>query len=125
MAPFSEENKIVTKQWVDYIAKQLAEDSAESDMVDDLVHRGIDKKTAQEFVRHVATHELHSMSKAGKKAAPKSIIFGIILLMIGIALTVLSFTYSMIEGSGRIIICYGAILAGIVILGHGIWKMRW
>jgi hypothetical protein len=104
------------KQWVNYIAKQLAKDIPESDIVNDLTLRGVEKQQAQEFVRRVATCELDTMSKAGKRAAPWPIIIGSVLLILGVVVTVVS------EGG---VIWYGAIVVGIGLIARGIWKMKW
>lgn len=116
------ESEKYRKQWVNFVAKQLAKEVPESNIANSMIRRGYNKQKAQEFVRYVATHELESMGKAGKRAAPKEIIFGSLVLVGGIVVTVLSFTASNVP---FIIICWGAILSGLGLLARGIQKMRW
>lgn len=116
------ESEKYRKQWVNYVAKQLAKEVPESDIANALIRRGYNKQQAQEFVRYVATHELETMSKAGKRAAPKEIIFGSLVLIGGVVMTVASFTSDSIP---FYVICYGAIIGGLGLLARGIWKMRW
>jgi hypothetical protein len=109
----------ISKPLVNYVAKQLAKDVTESEIVNDLTNKGFNKQQAQELVRHVATHELNAMSKAGKRAAPMLIVIGLVLVTLGVVMTVVTLK----EGVG--FIWYGAIIAGIGFLARGIWKLRW
>ena len=105
----------VRQRWVSYVAKQLAKDVTEIEIVNDLTMKGFDKQQAQEFVRHVSTHELDAMSKAGKRAAPILIIIGLVMVALGAIVTI----------SGVGIIWYGIILVGLGFIARGIWKLRW
>jgi len=113
------ESEKFRKQWVSYVAKRLAKDVPESDIVNDLTLKGFDKQQAQEFVRHVYTHELTAMSKAGKRQAPILIAIGVVLVALGVVVTVVTLK----EGVG--VIWYGIIVVGIGFIARGIWKMFW
>ncbi len=112
------------EELVRYVAKRTAANASEQEIVDDLVRRGADRYQAQEFVRHVTTNELQAMNKAGKRAAPLDIILGSILLIGGLALTIGTWM-SAAKGGGIVFVWYGAVIAGVGLVGRGIWKMRW
>lgn len=113
------ESEKVRQQWISYVAKRLAKDVPELEIVNDLTVKGFDRQQAQEFVRHVATHELAAMSKAGKRQAPILIIIGLVLVAVGVMVTIVTLK----EGVG--VIWYGIIIVGIGFVARGIWKLRW
>jgi hypothetical protein len=113
------ESARIRQQWVNYVAKRLAKDVPELEIVNDLTLKGFDEQQAQEFVRHVSTHELDAMSKAGKRQAPILIIIGLVLVAVGVVVTIVTLK----EGVG--VIWYGIIVVGIGFIARGIWKMHW
>jgi len=116
------------QRWEALVAKRLAEDTPEQDVVKELVAKGADIQLARDFVRRIAEREpqpepkAQEISKPAREAVPMDIIIGIVLLAAGM---VVGFAlYMMDSRSWGVYAGYVAMLVGLVLVGRRALTMR-
>lgn len=99
---------------------QLSHRISERDISDDLAQSGVDRDTAARVIRE-SREILHSL-----KMAPGNLLIakGAIVFVIGAGITLTTIA-SAAETGGGMVICYGAIIAGIYWIMNGISKRRY
>jgi hypothetical protein len=109
-------------KWVIYVAKRLANNVAEANIVNDLTRKGFGKEEAREFVRQVEILQLNAQTKLevkkpSKKTSLLTLLIGIVLVILGVWSII-----SAIDNGG--ILWWGAIIVGFGLIGKGINGMR-
>ncbi len=116
------------QRWEALVAKRLAEDTPEQEVVKELVAKGADIHLARDFVRRIADREpqpeakVQETSKPDRPAVPLDIVIGIALLAVGM---VAGFAlYIMDSRSWGVYVGYAAMLIGLVLVGRRAMTMR-
>jgi hypothetical protein len=110
------------QRWEALVAKRLAEDTPEPEVVKELVAKGADIHLARDFVRRIAEREpepetkTQEISEPVRPAVPMDMIVGIVLLAAGM---VAGFVlYVMDSRSWGAYAGYVAMLVGLVLVGR-------
>ncbi len=112
----------VRQRWETLVAKRLAEDAPEQDIVKELVAKGADLHLARDFVRRIAETQpepqpkVQETSKPVRMAAPVDVIIGIVLAAAGIIAGIA--LYAMDVRSWGVYVGYGATVIGLIIVGR-------
>ena len=116
------------QRWETLVAKRLAEDTPEQDVVKELVAKGADIHLARDFVRRIAEKEpqpepkAQEASKPDRPAVPMDVIIGIVLLAAGI---VTGFVLYIMDSRSRGVYAgYVAMLVGLILVGRRALTMR-
>ena len=112
----------VRQRWETLVAKRLAEDAPEQDIVKELVSKGADLHLARDFVRRIAETQpepqpkVQETSKPEHMAAPVDVIIGIVLAAAGIIAGIA--LYAMDVRSWGAYAGYVATVVGLIIVGR-------
>ena len=120
--PQQQDQDQTRQRWETLIAKRLAENAPEQQIVQELVAKGADLHLARDFVRRIAETQpepqptVQETSKPERTAAPVEVIIGIVLagagIVAGIAL------YAMDVRSWGVYAAYAATVIGLIIVGR-------
>ena len=112
----------VRQRWETLVAKRLAEDAPEQDIVKELVAKGADLHLARDFVRRIAETQPEPQPKAQETskpegmAAPVGVIIGIVLAGVGIVAGIAF--YAMDVRSWGVYFGYVATVVGLIIVAR-------
>lgn len=97
-----------------YIAGRVKAGASREAIVHELIQRGYDSQIAKSMVEGISKSETDTARKSGLS----NIVIGIILTVVSLGITISSYS-SAEETGGTYVICYGAILFGIVLTIRG------
>jgi len=111
-----------SRKLINYVARQIANETPETNIVRDLEKKGFHKEQAREFVRQVEILRLSTETRTEKKKPSK--IASIFMILFGVALEVLAIwsIVSAIDNGG--ILWWGGIIVGFGLIGAGLRGLR-
>ena len=118
------------ERWEALVAKRLAEDVPEQQVVQELVSKGADIHLARDFVRRIAETtpepksqpQIKEAAAPSKLALPMDVTIGVVLAAAGLIVTLL--LYIMDTRSAGVYAGYVALAIGLILVGRRAFTMR-
>jgi hypothetical protein len=102
----------------EYITGRVKAGASKEAILQELIQRGYDSQVATDMVKGISQKETVSARKSGLS----NLIIGIIVAAVALGITISSYSTAE-ETGGTYVICYGAILFGIVLAIRGFVQM--
>jgi len=117
------ESQRAIEELAQHVAEQLNAGTPRHEIINGLLDTGLDKSQAEQFVNNIESLRDEALSEEQKKAGTKDLGCGLLLLIVGTAITLA--TWAAAEAGGTYWVMWGAmafgafyILRGLLMLAH-------